>query len=259
MSQNTTNPVFVAVEGPIGVGKSALIDALEKEYGKNGIRTFKEELELDRTQLDRFYGDKKKFAFQTQIAFLLSRYKQYEDMQKILKQPEMFPADLLSAPNSNPKLFVTDFIFEKNDIFAELTIEDEQEWKLYQKMREVLGESAKNFAKPNLIVYLRAGEETLYRRIQNRHQQTIQLNLQSGICDGFKGITHEYLKQLAALYDRYFFHYKTSQILIIDVNNTDFVHTEHAAVSPISVIIDAIKKAIDSPLGQNTYIKLDEK
>jgi len=238
------NSAFIAIEGPIGVGKSALMDALEKEYGRNGMHSFKEELEPN-PFLEKFYEDKSKYAFQTQITFMLSRYKQYGVLQKSLKQPDMF---------AEPKLHVSDFIFEKNDIFAELTIEDEQEWKLYQKIRDILIESSKKIIKPNFVVYLRAGEETLYRRIKSRFRQTEQLRLRDNEGDkGDKGITKDYLHRLTVLYDRYFFHYKSSPVLIIDVNDIDFVHEP----SPIFSIITSIKKAIDTPLTQNTYIKLE--
>jgi len=234
------NLVFFAIEGPIGVGKSALLDALEKEYGRQILRSFREEPETS-SLLNQFYEDKKKYAFQTQISFMLSRYKQCEFLQKSLKQPDMF---------AEHKIYATDFIFEKNDIFAELTIEDEQEWKLYQDIRDILLESLKKTIKPNFVVYLRAGEDTLYRRIQGRLKQTEQLKINGGDAD--KGISKDYLNKLAALYDRYFFHYKTSPVLIMDVNNIDFVHESLA----ISTILDSIKKAIENTPTQNTYIKI---
>lgn len=236
------NPIFIAIEGPIGVGKSALIDALEKEFGKQVLHTFREEFEPN-PFLDKFYNDKKKYAFQTQITFMLSRFKQCENLQRCINQPDMF---------EQRKIYVSDFIFEKNDIFAELTIEDEREWKLYQKIKQILSESIKNFAKPDFVVYLRAGEETLNHRIQNRLRQTVQLKLKDS--DNNKAITREYLQKLSALYDRYFFHSKTSPVLIIDVNNLDFVHDP----SPIPAIIGSIKKNIANPPTQNMYIKLDD-
>lgn len=220
------NSIFFAVEGPIGVGKSALLDALEKEYGKQTLHSFREELEPN-PFLDKFYNDKKKYAFQTQIAFMLERFKQCEELQKSLKEPDMF---------AGRRIHVADFIFEKNDIFAELTIEDDREWKLYQQMRDILLESSKKFIKPNFVVYLRAGEKTLYRRVHG-------------------SIDKEYLSKLTALYDRYFFHYKASPVLIIDVNDVDFVNESY---SQISTIIDAIKKAMETVPSQNTYIKLDD-
>jgi len=234
------NFVFFAIEGPIGVGKSALLDVLEKEYGRQVLRSFREELEAG-SLLNQFYEDKRKYAFQTQVSFMLSRYKQCEAFQKSLKQPDMF---------ADHRIYATDFIFEKNDIFAELTIEDEQEWKLYQNMRDILLESSKKFIKPNFVVYLRAGEDTLYRRVQGRLKQTEQLKINGGDTD--KGISKDYLQKLAALYDRYFFHYKTSPVLIIDVNDIDFVHESLS----MSTIIDSISKAIESTPTQNTYIKI---
>jgi len=235
------NFVFFAIEGPIGVGKSALLDALEKEYGRHVLHSFREELEGAGPFLNQFYEDKKKYAFQTQISFMLARYKQCEAFQKSIKQPDMF---------AEHRIYATDFIFEKNDIFAELTIEDEQEWKLYQNMRDILLESSKKFIKPNFVVYLRSGEDTLYRRIQGRLKQTEQLKINGSDTD--KGISKDYLQKLAALYDRYFFHYKTSPVLIIDVNNIDFVHEPLS----MSTILDSISKAIESTPTQNTYIKI---
>ena len=234
------NFVFFAIEGPIGVGKSFLLDALEKEYGRHVLHSFREEMDAG-PFLTQFYEDKKKYAFQTQISFMLSRYKQCEALQKSLKQPDLF---------AEYKIYASDFIFEKNDIFAELTIEDEQEWRLYQNIRDILLESLKKTIKPNFVVYLRAGEDTLYRRIQGRLKQTEQLKIDGGDVD--KGVSKDYLNKLAALYDRYFFHYKTSPVLIIDVNDIDFVHEPLAT----STILDSIKKAIDNTPTQNTYIKI---
>ncbi|MDR2595368.1 MAG: deoxynucleoside kinase [Fibromonadaceae bacterium] len=234
------NFVFLAIEGPIGVGKSILLDALEKEYGRQILCSFREEIDATGPFLNQFYEDKKKYAFQTQISFMLSRYKQCEALQKVLKQPDMF---------AEHRIFASDFIFEKNDIFAELTIEDEQEWKLYQNIRDILLESSKKFLKPSFVVYLRAGEDTLYRRLK----QTEQLKIANGDTDKTdKGISKDYLHKLAALYDRYFFHYKTNPVLIIDVNNTDF---EHEPLK-MSSIIDSVSKAIDTKPTQNTYIKI---
>jgi deoxyadenosine/deoxycytidine kinase len=218
------NYAFIAIEGPIGVGKSAFIDALEREYGKQELHSFREELEPN-PFLEKFYDNPKKYALQTQITFLLSRYSQYEALQKGLKQPELFV---------NRRIYVSDFILEKNDIFGELTIEDEHEWKLYQKIRDVLFETSKRFVKPSFVIYLRAGADVLYRRVQNSQKQT------------YRSITKEYLHKLTELYDRYFFHYKTSPVLIIDVNN----------ISSITTIISSVKKAIDNPPTQNTYIKV---
>ena len=235
------NFVLFAIEGPIGVGKSALLDALEKEYGRHVLRSFREELEAS-SFLNQFYEDKKKYAFQTQVSFMLSRYKQCEAFQKSLKQPDMF---------AEHKIYAADFIFEKNDIFAELTVEDEQEWKLYQNMRDILLESSKKFIKPNFVVYLRAGEDTLYRRIQGRLKQTELLKIKDDeVVD--KGISKDYLQKLTALYDRYFFHYKASPVLIIDVNNIDFVHEPLS----MSTIIDSVSRAIENTPTQNTYIKI---
>jgi len=234
------NFVFLAIEGPIGVGKSILLDALEKEYGRHILRSFREEIDAAGPFLNQFYEDKKKYAFQTQISFMLSRYKQCEALQKVLKQPDMF---------AEHRIFASDFIFEKNDIFAELTIEDEQEWRLYQNIRDILLESSKKFLKPSFVVYLRAGEDTLYRRLK----QTEQLKIATGDADkADKGISKDYLHKLAALYDRYFFHYKTSPVLIIDVNNTDF---EHEPLQ-MSSIMDSVSKAVENKPTQNTYIKI---
>jgi len=233
------NFVFFAIEGPIGVGKSVLLDALEKEYGRQVLYSFREELDSS-PFLSKFYEDKRKYAFQTQISFMLARYKQCEVLQKTLKQPEMFAAH---------KIYAADFIFEKNDIFAELTIEDENEWKLYQNIRDILLESSKKFLKPSFVVYLRAGEDTLYRRLR----QTEQLKIASGDVEKTdKGISKEYLHKLATLYDRYFFHYKASPVLIMDINNTDFEHEPLKMTS----IIDSVSKAIENKPTQNTYIKI---
>jgi deoxyadenosine/deoxycytidine kinase len=227
------NSVFFAIEGPIGVGKSALLDALEKEYGRQDLRSFREENDPN-PFLEKFYNDKVKYAFQTQMVFMLSRYQQCEALQKSLKQPEMFA--------TGRRFYVADFIFEIIYIFAELTIENEEEWKLYQKMRDIFIGLSKKFIKPNFVVYLRAGGDVLWHRIQNSEEN--------------KGITKDYISKLAELYDRYFFQYKASPVLIMDVNNVDFVHKSASLLT--TSIVSSIKKAIESTPKQNTYIKLDE-
>jgi deoxyguanosine kinase len=182
---------YLVVEGIIGVGKTSLAEMLsERINGKLVLEAIEEN-----PFLADFYRDMDAYAFQTQIFFLLSRHKQ----QMELKQMELFSTNLVS-----------DYLFEKDRIFANLTL-NETEISLYSKIFEIL---RKDILNPSLIIYLQIDPERALSRIKRRSRSFE------------KSITLEYLRDLNEAYNQFFFHYKESPLLIINVNEIDFVNDE---------------------------------
>ncbi|MFQ5427839.1 MAG: deoxynucleoside kinase [Thermodesulfobacteriota bacterium] len=179
---------YIAIEGPIGVGKTSLAARLADEFGGT---TMIEEVEAN-PFLPKFYGDLKKHAFQTQVFFLLSRYQQ---------QKEMLQQDLFGS------VVVADYLFAKDRIFAYLNL-DENELTLYEQVYRLLDTS---ILKPDLVIYLQASTEVLIERIDKR-----ALEFESGIDEA-------YLERLVDAYNRYFFHYTDTPLLSVNTSGIDFV------------------------------------
>jgi deoxyguanosine kinase len=180
---------YIAIEGPIGVGKSSLAELLASELGG---RTLLEEVE-DNAFLPKFYSDMKKYAFQTQLFFLLSRYQQQKDMF----QPELFKTSVVS-----------DYLFAKDRIFAYLNL-DENELCLYEQVYRLLDT---RIPKPDLVIYLQASTGVLLDRIGRRN------------FDYEKGVKDEYLEKLIDAYNRYFFYYSDTPLLVVNTSEIDFVN-----------------------------------
>lgn len=182
----------IAVEGPIGVGKTSLVDLLAKRF--RGTRVLED---VDNPFLAEFYKDKRGAAFRCQLFFLLSRY----DQQRAVAQRDLFT-----------ELVLADYTFQKDKIFAYLTLED-SELMIYNRLYDVLIESV---PKPDLVVYLQANLETLLKRIKRRGR-------------GYeKAISPAYLQELSDAYAHYFYRYDETPLLVVNTNGIDFVHTpEH--------------------------------
>jgi len=182
---------YIAVEGVIGVGKTALAERLA---GRLGARLVLEEVE-ENPFLDRFYQDMRGYAFQTQLFFLLSRHHQ----QQQLKQPELFDETIVS-----------DYFFEKDRVFAALTL-TEHELALYERVYRLL---AREVIRPDLVVYLQARTEVLLGRIRRRGRP-------------FEAeIDPNYLDELANSYNHFFMHYDASPVLIVNTERLDFVASQ---------------------------------
>ncbi|MBI5598894.1 MAG: deoxynucleoside kinase [Deltaproteobacteria bacterium] len=179
---------YIAVEGPIGVGKSTFADLLSKELDG---RALLEEVDAN-PFLPKFYGDIKKYAFQTQLFFLLSRYQQ----QKELSQCDLFKTNVVS-----------DYLFAKDRIFAYLNL-DENELGLYEQVYRLLDT---RIVKPDLVIYLQAAGDVLIERIKRRNKDYEQT------------ISEGYLENLVDAYNRYFFYYTDTPLLVVNTNQIDFV------------------------------------
>ena len=179
---------YIALEGPIGVGKTSLADFLANEFKG---RTLLEEVD-DNPFLGNFYKDRRKHAFQTQLFFLLSRYRQ----QKDLGQQELFNSTVVS-----------DYIFAKDKIFTYLNL-DENELALYEQVYRLLDA---RIPKPDMVIYLQARTEVLIERIRKRNK------------DYEKDIEEEYIESLVDAYNRYFFYYTDSPLLVVNTSDIDFV------------------------------------
>ncbi|HHD11362.1 MAG TPA: deoxynucleoside kinase [Deltaproteobacteria bacterium] len=182
---------YIAIEGPIGVGKTTLAELLAAELG---ARTLLEDVDSN-PFLPKFYEDPKKYAFQTQVFFLLSRYQQ----QRELSQYELFNTSVVS-----------DYLFAKDRIFAYLNL-DENELALYEQLYRLIDARV---PKPDLVVYLQASSEVLIERIKKRGKYYEQK------------ITEEYLKRLVDAYNKYFFYYKETPLLVVNTSSIDFVNNK---------------------------------
>lgn len=180
-------PRYIAVEGPIGVGKTTLVELLTE--GLNA-KPLLEEVKGN-PFLPKFYENIKKYSFQTQTFFLLSRYKQQQE----LSQVDLFDQSIVS-----------DYLFAKDRIFAYLTL-DENELGLYEQIFRLLDE---RIPKPDLVIYLQAPSETLIDRIDKRNN------------DYEQGIEEQYLKNLVDAYNKYFFYYTDTPLLVVNTTEVNF-------------------------------------
>ena len=179
----------IVVEGSIGVGKTSLSKILSKELkSKLVLEEF-----ADNPFLSDFYKDPQRYAFQTQLFFLLSRYKQQSEFQQI----DMFT-----------KSIVSDYMFMKDRIFASLNLND-KEMTLYDNVATIL---ESNMIYPDLIIFLQSDTERLMYNIKNRGRKYEN------------NINWNYIDALNQIYNEFFFRYDKSPLLIINTNDIDFVN-----------------------------------
>ncbi len=199
------NLYYIAIEGPIGVGKTSLAELLSKELG---ARLVLEDFE-DNPFLPDFYNDPERFGFQTQLFFLLQRYRQQQD----LRQVDLFQ-----------KLLITDYMFVKDRLFASLNLDD-KEMHLYDTVASLL---ERNIIKPDLVIYLQADTDVLMKNIEKRGR-----NME-------RDVTWEYIDALNQVYTEYFFRYQDTPLVIINTNNIDFVENE----KDLKEVIDYIRQPV---------------
>jgi deoxyadenosine/deoxycytidine kinase len=182
---------LIVIEGAIGVGKTTLAQLL--------AQALKADLLLEKAEenpfLPQFYQDPEKWAFQTQLFFLLSRARQLEE----LVQQSLY-ADTT----------ITDYFFPKDRIFAYMNLREE-ELVLYEQIYKILNP---HIPKPDLVIFLQAHTEALLDRIQQRGRSYE------------KEIRPEYLRNLNDAYNRFFFHYDESPLLVVETSDIDFVQNQ---------------------------------
>lgn len=205
---------FIAIEGVIGAGKTTLAKLISE---RNEARLVLEQFE-ENPFLPKFYEDRERYAFQTQLAFLASRFKQQQKMTS----RELFDDFVIS-----------DYMFEKDRIFARLNLDDD-ELALYDS---IFGIMAGISAKPDLVIYLQSSVDRLMSNIEKRGR------------DYEKNITEDYLKELSDAYNQFFYHYNKSPLIIINATEIDFVHNpDH-----LSYLEEQI---FHQPIRSNTHIHI---
>jgi deoxyadenosine/deoxycytidine kinase len=177
----------MAIEGPIRVGKSSLADLLADRLHASRLRDIG-----DNPFLEAFYRDKPGAAFQAQLYFLMQRFKQWEAL------------DLAAQTD---RVIISDYIFERDKIFAYLNLND-AELQLYNQYYEIF---AAQTPIPDLVIYLQAKPEVLKKRIERKN-----VPFEHGISD-------DYLEAVVNAYEHFFFHYKSSDLLVVETSEIDFV------------------------------------
>lgn len=194
--------VFIAIEGVIGVGKTTLARLLQPHFQAELLLEVVEENPF----LPRFYEDRARYAFQTQIFFLLSRYRQ----QRVVVPETLRRANLLS-----------DYLLEKDRIFARINLTGD-EWEMYERLYEILADRT---IRPDLVIYLRARLDVLMGRIAQRDRAFE------------RHVEESYIEQLRQAYEAFFESYDRAPLLAIDTNDLDYVHNpEH-----LRVVVGAVK------------------
>ena len=185
-------PRLIAIEGAIGAGKTSLARLL----GKNSFARLVLEKDEENPFLPKFYKNRDSMAFQTQIFFLLQRYNQYLK----LSQMDLF--------NSN---VIIDYVFMRDQIFAELTLK-ENEKRLYNQIFSLLNSK---IPKPDLVIFLQANSDVLLKRVKKRARSFEQ------------NINFDYLDAVNRAFNSFFFYYSETPLLVINTNEIDFVQKKY--------------------------------
>lgn len=186
-----TDPRYIVVEGPIGVGKTTLARRLAESFGSDLLLEGAEENPF----LERFYRDPRGAALPAQLFFLFQRARQMKELRQ---------ADLFQPVR------VADFLMEKDRLFARLNL-DADELDLYEQTYAHLTVDAPT---PDLVVYLQAPVEVLIERIERRARPEE------------RGVSPLYLERLAEAYTQFFYHYDQAPLLIVNATEIDFAHND---------------------------------
>jgi len=181
---------FIAIEGVIGAGKTTLAKGLGNKFHAGLVL---EEFE-DNPFLAKFYSSPNQYAFQTQLYFLMSRYRQ----QLKINQMDLFHSRIIS-----------DYLFAKDRIFAEVNL-TEDEFSLYDKIYSLV---EKEIPKPDLVIYLQSTPDFLYKRIKQRDRPYE------------RNIEYDYIVKLCEAYNSFFIHYNSSSLLIVNIKGFDFLNS----------------------------------
>jgi deoxyguanosine kinase len=198
-------PRYIAVEGPIRVGKSTLARILAERL--NAQRVAEPD---DNPFLRAFYDGERGAAFQAQLSFLVQRFERLRDLD-------------LGARSQ--KLIVSDFIFEKDKLFACLNLND-QELEIYNRYYNHFREQVPT---PDLVIYLQATPEVLKRRLKRKNSASE------------KAISDDYLEEVVKAYEHFFFHYTSSDLLIVNTSEIDFVERNRDLQELLRKVTEPIK------------------
>jgi deoxyguanosine kinase len=201
-----TPPPFIAVEGPIGVGKTILAKRLAESFNYQALLERADENPF----LERFYQNRKQHALATQLFFLFQRAQQIQDM----RQNDIFEP-----------VRVADFLIEKDPLFARINL-DTDEYQLYEKVFQQLTIDA---PKPDLVIYLQASTDILLRRIENRGT------------DYEQHISRSYLESLNEVYSEFFLYYDGAPLLIVNASEIDLVNSEQDYQQLVDYMLDIRK------------------
>lgn len=207
---------YLVIEGVIGAGKTSLSRMLSDRLSAQLVL---EEVE-ENPFLKDFYRDRDRFAFQTQMHFLFSRYQQ----QRNLRQTDLFSDKL-----------VADYLFQKDRIFASLNLVD-KELALYERL---VGWLELDVVKPDVVVYLQAATETLMQRIEKRNRSFE------------RDMDRDYIERLNEAYNHYFFHYTDTPLLVVNTNRIDFVNQPDD-------FEDLLKRILSHRQGTTYYTPLEK-
>jgi deoxyadenosine/deoxycytidine kinase len=188
MTQHALDSRFIAIEGCIGAGKTSLVNLLGKQFDAQVVR----ELDSENPFINKFYQDRDSFGFQTQVFFLLNRYKQYMG----LSQRDLFSSVVL-----------VDYLFHRDRLFASLNLKD-QELKLYDQIYSLLSNKV---PRPDLVIFLQASTDILRSRVEKRGREY----------EAF--MDPSYLDSVNKSFNNYFFYYAETPLLVINTNEIDFV------------------------------------
>ena len=190
-TENKPEIKYIAIEGVIGAGKTSLARKIKDRL--NG------ELLLEQFDanpfLEKFYSDRRRYAFQTQMFFLINRFKQQEE----LNQEDLFR-----------DYIVSDYVFEKDRIFAYLNLNGE-ELKLYESIYPLL---ARSLRKPELVVFLQSSADRLMHNIKKRNRKIE------------RALSRSYIEELSDAYNHFFFRYNSTPLLIVNSTDIDFVNSD---------------------------------
>ena len=190
---------YIAIEGPIGVGKSSLAERLATRLDATAVLE-----ETDNPFLSDFYSGRAGAALQAQLFYLLNRHRQLIGLQQ---------ADLFSQAT------ICDYVFDKDKIFAYLNLDD-NELFIYQRLYDLL---AKDIPAPDLVIYLQAPTDVLVRRLRDRAKDPDRETFDPD---------PEYIRELNEAYQHFFFHYSSTPLLVVETSQLD-LHASDEAVDDL--------------------------
>jgi deoxyadenosine/deoxycytidine kinase len=202
---------YIAIEGVPGVGKTRLARILETRLNARLVL----ENSVENPFLPLFYEDPQRYGFQTQVFFLLMRFRQQQELHQI---------DLFQS------VVVSNYLFDRDGIYAHVILNDD-ELSLYNRLAETLEGSA---ARPDLVIYLQDSVENTARRI--RSGEAVYEHL----------MTEEHLVRLTEAYNHYFFHYTETPLLVYNISEVDFVGRPHD-------LEDLLQQIASPPAGTRYY------